>query len=712
VPLATSDATPVTLPPLLKDNPRLDQWVQFETPGRVTVSTGRVEIGQGVLTAMLQIAADELDVLPNRVDLQTGDTALTPNEGYTAGSQSIQFGGIAMRLACAEVRSQFLAAAASRLKCAAADLSITDGAVFHQGTATGQDYWSLADGVDLTRSVTGRVAIKSATEYRVVGQNTARIDLADKVFGAPVFIHDMKLDGMVHARVVRQPHCGGTVANIDEAAICRAGKGSVEIIRHGDFIAILGVDETVVDTAASVAPSHVTWDGIDPINPLQEEARWLLQQPTIDQSLGAPPPNDPLQADYEASFSRMHVAHASIGPSCGLALYCEGKLQVWTHSQGVYPLRAALARTLKIDPAAISVKHVQGPGCYGHNGADDAAADAAVIAVLKPCTPIRVRWRREEEFGFEPVSPAMVVTVRATLNATGKPIDWTTEIWSGKHVNRPGSGGNLLAAEALPDPPPSPPAFEAVGPPGAGTRNGEPLYSFAARRIVHHLIPETPVRTSSLRGLGATVNVFAIEAAMDDLAARAGQDPVAYRLSVLPDPRARACIERVARMCGWQPSGPAGTGHGRGIGFARYKNMAGYAAVVAEVEVDENVRVLNVWCAADGGLVINPDGAINQLEGGIIQGVSWALKEGVRLDTAGISSRDWDSYPVLRFSEAPELFVELINPLTDLPPLGLGEATGGPTVAAIGNAVNQALGARIRELPMTRERVMATLLQD
>jgi nicotinate dehydrogenase subunit B len=335
-----------------------------------------------------------------------------------------------------------------------------------------------------------------------------------------------------------------------------------------------------------------------------------------------------------------------------------------------------------------------------------------VIAFLKPGTPVRVQWRREEEFGFEPVSPSMVVTVRATLDEAQRPIDWTTEIWSGKHSNRPGGGGNLLAAEALPDPPPPPPSVEAVGPPGAGTRNGEPAYGFAAKRIVHHLVPETPVRTSSLRGLGATVNVFAIEAAMDDLAQRAGQDPIAWRLAVLPDPRARACVELVARMCGWQPGASIGNGRGRGIGFARYKNMAGYAAVVAEVEVDENVRVLNVWCAADGGLVINPDGAINQLEGGIIQGISWALKEGVRLDTAGICSRDWESYPVLRFTEVPELFVELINPLTDLPPLGLGEATGGPTVAAIGNAVARSLGARIRELPMTRERVMAALLRD
>ncbi len=408
----------------------------------------------------------------------------------------------------------------------------------------------------------------------------------------------------------------------------------------------------------------------------------------------------------------MHVAHASVAPSCGLALYRDGRLQVWTHSQGVYPLRDALARTLKLDPATISVKHVQGPGCYGHNGADDAAADAAVIAMQTPGKPVRVRWRREEEFGFEPVSPAMVVTARAALDEAGRPSDWTTEIWSGRHGSRPGGGGNLLAAEALPNPPPAPPATESPNPPGAGTRNGEPLYGFPAKRIVHHLIPETPVRTSSLRGLGATLNVFAIESAMDELAERAGEDPVAYRLSVLPDPRARAVVEHAARMSDWRAGVPSATGHGRGIGFARYKNLAAYAAVVVEVEVDENIRLLRVWCAADAGLVINPDGAVNQLEGGIIQAASWALKEGVRLDNNGISSRDWEGYPVLRFSEVPEIAVELVAPAADLPPLGVGEASGGPTVAAIGNAVAHALGARLRDLPLTRERVMAALLKE
>ena len=698
-----------TLPPLLAANPRLDQWVRFPSPGRVTVSTGRVEIGQGVLTAMLQIAAEELDVAPDRILLQTGDTDLTPNEGYTAGSQSIQFGGVALRQACAEVRALFLDHAAGNFGYSRPDLAVRDGAIVHRTEPTGHDYWSLAGAVDLGRHATGRPATKSVRDYRVVGHNVARLDLAAKVFGEPVFAHDMALDGMVHARVVRLPRRDATITAIDEAALRRAAKGPIEIVRDGNFLAILGGDETVVEAVAAVAPNHVTWDGVDAINPFQEEARWLLQQPSIDRTIG--PPAAPVESRLEATYTRMHIAHASVVPSCGLALYRDGRLTVWTHSQGVYPLRDALARTLKLDPAAISVKHVQGPGCYGHNGADDAAADAAVIAFRKPGNPVKVRWRREEEFGFEPVSPAMVVTVSAALDGAQRPADWTTEIWSGRHTSRPGGGGNLLAAEALPNPPPAPPASESSYPPGAGTRNGEPLYAFPAKRILHHLIAETPVRTSSLRGLGATLNVFAIESFMDELAERAGMDPVAYRLSVLSDGRARAVVEHAARVAGWKPGLPPGTGRGRGIGFARYKNLAAYAAVVAEVEVDEKIRLLRVWCAADAGLVINPDGALNQLEGGIIQAASWALKEGVRLDTGGISSRDWETYPVLRFSEVPEVLVKLVNASADLPPLGVGEASGGPTVAAIGNAVAHALGARLRDLPLTRDRVMAALLK-
>jgi nicotinate dehydrogenase subunit B len=719
------------LPQMLAQNPRLDQWVGFPEPGVVRVATGRVEIGQGVLTAMLQIAADELDVAPHRIRLATGDTALTPNEGYTAGSQSMQFGAVALRLALAEAHALFLDRAATLTGHPRGELAIEDGTIVHGRAPTGHDYWSLAPSVDLARFATGSARPKTAAERRVIGSNMPRVDLAAKVFGQPAFIHDMQLPGMRQARVIRQPRRGATLATIDEAAIRRAAKGPVEVVRSGNFVAIVGADETAVEAAAAAAPLHVTWDNVEPINPLQEEARWLLQQPTIDQSLGAPPAAALAGVRREASFTRMHIAHASIGPSCGLAQYRDGRLEVWTHSQGVFPLKAALARALKLDPAAITVHHAQGPGCYGHNGADDAAADAATIALMRPGAPVRVRWRREEEFGWEPVSPAMVVSVQAALDVAGRPADWTTEIWSGRHGSRPGGGGNLLAAEALPDPPPPPVPREAGSDGvGAGTRNGMPLYAFAQKRIVHHLVAETPVRTSSLRGLGATVNVFAIESFVDELAAAAGEDPVAYRLAQLQNPRARAVIEKVAAMSGWQPNplpnpppqvgegrvgaiGSSGNepARGRGIGFAQYKNMAAYCAVVAEVEVDEAVRVTRVWCAADAGMVISPDGATNQLEGGIVQGVSWALKEAVRLDQAGIASRDWEGYPVIKFSEVPQIDVALLGAHTDNPPLGIGEAAGGPTVAAIGNAVAQALGARLRDLPMTRDRVMAALLQ-
>ena len=702
----------VALPGPLNDNPRLDRWVAFPTPGKVLIGTGRVELGQGVLTAMAQIAADELEVAMERIAIRSGDTDLTPNEGYTAGSQSIQFGGVALRQACADVRALFLDQAARIAGCAASELSVRDGTILRNDASTGQDYWTLAAAVDLTTNATGAGARKPVAALHHIGESDARLDLPDKIFGKPVFIHDMRLPGMVHARVVRQPNRGASIDTIDEKAIMRAAKGKVGFVRTGNFLAIVGNDETAVDLAATAAVNAVTWQNVEKPSALQAEASWLLQRPWVDRLFGAPQPAAPLTGErFEATYSRGYLAHASISPSCGLAEYRNGRLTVWTHCQGVFPLRASLAKALGLDASAIAVQHVQGSGCYGHNGADDAAADAAIIAMQMPGKPVRVRWRREEEFVYEPKTPAMVVKVRAALDTAGKPTDWTQEIWSGTHNKRPGAGGVLLGAVALPEPMPEPPLSdvpEANG--GGGTRNGEPLYAIATKRMVHHLVAETPVRTSALRSLGATANVFAIECAIDEMAARAGQDPVAYRLSITADPRARAVIEKVAAMARWNANESGGAGHGRGIAFARYKNRAAYSAVVVELTVDAAIRLDHVWCATDAGLVVNPDGAINQLEGGIIQSASWVLKEQVRFDD-GVSSIDWETYPVLKFSEVPEIDVDLINTKDDTP-LGVGEATAGPTAAAIGNAVSHALGARIRDLPLTRERIMAALLKN
>jgi CO/xanthine dehydrogenase Mo-binding subunit len=699
-----------TLPLSIQNNRRMDKWIRFEPDRTVRLAVGKVELGQGNVTALAQIAADELDVDLNRISVLSGDTNDAPDEGQTTGSQSIEVSGRSVRLVSAELRARVLERLARRLNCNPSELYVEDG-VFRRGDApTGHDYWNFASADDFAPDIEGKATPKPHTAYRYVGKPVPRRDLPGKIAGAG-FVHDMARPDMLHARILRQPCRGALLASFDEAALRRAERGVFSIVRVGNFMAFVGADEQVVQRAAAAAPSHARWDNVPRIAAPQQEAQWLVGQPSNDRLLGDPLPTGELRNVVSASYSRPYVAHASMAPSCALAEYRDGHLSVWSHTQGVYPLRTALSHVLGIAEDTITVRHAHGAGCYGHNGADDVAVDAAVIAMQLPDHCIRVQWRREEEFGFEPAGPAMHITIRAALDDAGRPVDWTGEIWSPTHVQRPSSGGNLLTHEALPTPPPDPRPTdppEANG--GGGTRNAFPLYDFAAKRVLHHLVLRAPVRTSALRGLGALPNVFAIECFMDELAERAGVDPVEYRLSVLSDLRARRLLENLARQCNWAVRGPAGSGRGLGLGWARYKNRAAYAAVAVEVEVEQEVRLSRIWCTADAGLVINPDGARNQLEGGIVQAASMVLKEQVQIEGEGITSLDWESYPILRFSEVPEIETEIIH-APDLPTLGMGECTFGPTAAAIGNAVAHALGARIREMPFTRDRIAAALLQ-
>ena len=699
------------LPTSIVNNRRLERWLRFLPDRTLRLAVGKVELGQGNVTALAQIAADELDISLERISVLSGDTQDAPDEGQTTSSHSIEVSGTSVRLVSAELRARVLDRLAQRLNCNPSEITVEDG-VFRRGDAsTGHDYWNFTAPEDFARDIEGNAPTKPPSAYRVVGQPIPRRDLPAKVSGG-AFIHDMVRPDMLHARVLRQPNRGATLAALDEAAIRRAAGGEIRVVRTGNFVAFVGADETVVQRAAAAAPAHATWTNVRTRSPRMQEAAWLVGQPSHDRTLYAetPPPADAPNV-VQASYSRPYVAHASMAPSCALAEFRNGRLEVWSHTQGVYPLRASLASVLGLSADAITVRHAHGAGCYGHNGADDVAVDAAVIAHAVPNHCIRVQWRREEEFGFEPFGTAMHVTVRALLDDAGKPADWTAEIWAATHTQRPSSGGNMLTHEALPTPPPDPRPTdppEAGG--GGGTRNALPLYDFPVKRIVHHLVLDPPVRTSALRGLGALPNVFALEGFMDELAERAGVDPLTYRLSLLSDPRARHILLNVADRCGWASRGPAGSGRGLGLGWARYKDRAAYAAVAVEVYVDAEVRVRRVWCCADAGLVINPDGARNQLDGGIVQAISMTLKEQVKLDENGVASLDWSTYPILRFSEVPEIETEIVH-APDLPTLGMGECTFGPTAAAIGNGVAHALGARIRDMPLTRERIAAALLK-
>lgn len=701
---------PNALPFSLLDNPRLDQWVAFPAPGRVAVRTGKVELGQGVLTALLQIAAEELDVAPGRIDLTSGDTASSPNEGYTAGSLSIQVGGAALRLVGADVRALMLEEAARRLQCEVECLAVEDGVILKDGAPSGLDYWRLAPGLDLARPATGSAPVKAPGKLRLVGQNLPRTDLPEKLGGAP-FIQDLAPPDLLHARVLHRPRRGAHLEAVGEAGAARLG--AVTFHRSGDVVAVMGDDEAQVQAAFTRLKDRARWSGGVELTEADAEAISLL-----DRSLAPPrvvergaPPGAAIARRLEATYSKPYIAHGSIAPSCGLAKFEDGRLTVWTHSQGVFALRGAIGRALGLDPAAIHVIHHQGAGCYGHNGADDAAFDAAFVALARPGRTVRVLWTREDELGVAPFGAAMVVKLAAGFDGAGRPEDWTIEVFSPSHGGRPGMNGavNLLTAAALETPPADPAPTDLPDAAGGGaSRNAFLLYDLPHQKLVHHFVTDAPVRTSSMRGLGAFANVFALECFLDEAAEAAGLDPVAYRLSLMSDPRARAVIAEAARMCAWDTPPP--DGFARGFAFSRYKNSAAYLAMAVELAVEEEVRVSRVWCAVDGGLIVNPDGARNQIEGGVIQALSWTLKEQVRFAEGAVSSNTWETYPILRFSEVPRIETRLMGDPAH-PPLGLGEVSQGPTAAAVANGVAQALGARLRHLPLTRERIMASLLE-
>jgi nicotinate dehydrogenase subunit B len=700
------------LPGSLQANRMLDAWLRINADGTATVFTGKVELGQGILTALAQIAAEELDLPLEKIRMISGDTGRTPNEGQTAGSLSVENSGTALRLAAAEARALLIALAAKRLGTGADNLRVVDGVI------SGPDgrqisYGEIAGDVDLHREASAKVAPKPTTGHKIVGKSIPRFDIPAKVTGGAAFVQDIRLPDMLHGRVVRPPRYGAKLDGVDEAK-ANSLSGVVAVVREGSFLGVIAEREEQAIKARTVLAESARWSGGPELPDANRIYEYLRSLPSKDTVIGEK--QAPVLAGarvLEATYTKPYIAHASIGPSCALAEFKDGKLTVWTHTQGVFPLRGELAKALRMEPASVRCIHAEGSGCYGHNGADDVALDAALLARAVQGRPVRLQWMRDDEFAWEPYGAAMVMQAKAALWPDGRIADWQYEVWSNSHSTRPAStsGSNVLAAWYLAEPLRMGPAGDPGQPAGGGDRNAVPLYDFPSQRVVKHFIPEMPIRVSALRTLGGYANVFALESFMDELAAAAGADPVAFRLAHMKDPRARAAIEAVAKKAEWK-EGEKGDGtRGRGIGFAKYKNLACYVAVVADVEIDHAtgaVRMTRAYAATDAGLIINPDGVINQIEGGIVQSASWTLKEQVRFDKNGITSRDWASYPILTMTEVPRVEVELINRPNERS-LGVGEGSQGPTVAAIANAIAHATGKRLRDLPFTPERVKSAL---
>ncbi len=711
LPGAAAHADDAPLPGSLKETPLLDAWIRVGPDGVVTAFTGKAELGQGLKTALIQVVAEQLDIAPARVTLVTADTARTPNEGFTAGSHSMQDSGTALLNAAAQARLLLLDAAAADLGVATAVLTVEDGVVHAPGGAT-RDYGTLAGRLSLHVRAQPGGGLKDPAAYRVMGTAMPRVDIPAKVTGGAAYLQDMRLPGMLHARAVRQPSAGATLLHADTDAVARM-PGVVKVVRDGSYLAVVAEGEWQAIKAMRALAASAAWQETATL-PEQSEAPAVIRSlPARDiPVLTWTNPAAPEVKRISARYTRPYQMHGAIGPSCALAALTDDGMTVWTHTQGVYPLRAALAQLLGMPPEKVRCVHVEGSGCYGHNGADDVAADAALIARAMPGRPVRVQWMREQEHTSEPYGPAMVAEVSGALDAEGRIVDWDYGVWSNTHNRRPNVGGLLLQNAALSTSLPVPPPAPIPMPEGGGERNSNPIYALANAQVVSHFVPDMPLRVSAMRALGAYLNVFAIESFMGELAIAASADPVEFRLRHLTDERARAVVQMAAERFDWNKPPPREPGRGRGFAFARYKNLGAYCAVALDLTVEHEtgrIQLGRVVAAVDSGQPINPDGIRNQIEGAMVQSASWTLYEQVRFDRRHITSTDWSGYPVLRFPAAPTSVEVHILPRPGRPFLGTGEAGQGPMAAAIANALNDAAGVRLRDLPFSSDRVKAAI---
>jgi len=702
------------LPSNVLSHPIASQWINFLENGNVVVFSGKVELGQGISAALIQTVCNELGFSSHQVELTAGDTKHSPDEGYTAGSQSVEVGVSAIKYVCRVIRSAYITTAAKILNCKTSELSISQG--LFKSTHQSLSYFQISTTLTLKDFRIDDPELKILDHPLPERIDIDRVDLLKK-FTSAGYIHDIELPDLWHARVVRGPHPQSKPQNLNIQTL-KALRGVDQVFVKNNFVALIGKNEEQLIQALAKAQKEIVW--VKPKTPVYDSIEELLvnqnKQSTIvvDESPTQKEKHSPTKS-LTRRYSRPYIAHASIGLACAIAQPTndssnnEINLTLWSHSQGVFKLKEQICRALSLELGEVRIIHAPGAGCYGHNAADDVAFDAAFIANSLNIT-VRVVWTRADELAQSPMGSASLVELCAHITNEGDISNWNAQVWSNTHLSRPGWGDGIqlmgywsaFGDELKPIP------KDVPLPTGGGLRNIIPPYKLEALKIEHHFISDSPVRVSALRSLGAHANVFAIESFMDELAEQIQIDPVVLRLRNLKNDRAKAVIQKVSEMSNWTSRGPAGNSNGLGLAYSQYKNHAGHCAIALQVEVTHKVTVQKVWACVDAGAIVHRDGLLNQIEGGIIQSLSWTLKECVQWDSDSVTSADWDSYPILGFDEIPEIHIELIENAGDIS-LGAGEVAAGPTAAALSNALSHALGIKFRNMPFTIENITQTI---
>jgi len=685
---------------------RVDGFLAIAPNGLVTVYSGKVDLGTGVRTALTQIIAEELDVPIDRVTLIEGDTELTPDQGTTSGSFSIQNGGMQLRRAAATARQALIRRAATRLECDISTLSIRDGVIT---AASGHQLpiGDLADGSTLALEIEKTAPEKVPAEYTIVGKPVRRLDIPDKVNASFTFMQDFNLPDMLHGRVVRPSGFGASLASCDESSIAGI-PGIVKVVRINNFLGIVAKSEwSAIKAAQQLKVTWSTWQGLPEQSKIWEHVRStpIVRDDVTSRIGGSRAALDSAPHRLEATYDFAIHTHGSIGPSCAVANFAGGKLTCWTASQATHDLRKQLAAMLAIGEEKVRCIYVEGAGCYGRNGHEDAAADAALLARAVG-KPVRVQWMRADEHGWDPKGPPTLLDMRAGIDAQGNMVAWESELFvpDGTAGLVPLVGADLAGLNSL----------GKLSPGGVLNDLAIP-YAIPNVTTTAHRLQSTPLRPAWIRSPGRLQNTFANESFLDEIAAAIGADPLDIRLQHLNDARGKELLERLARLSKWRerpkPDRNADVVTGHGLAYVKYELVRTYVGSVAEVEVNRKtgeIVVKRFHVAHDCGQIINPDGLRNQIEGCMIQTTSRTLKEEVTFDRSMVTSLDWASYPILTFPEIPEVIIDLIDRPSEVP-WGGGEPSCAVVPSAIGGAVFEATGVRLRSLPFTPAKLKAAL---
>jgi CO/xanthine dehydrogenase Mo-binding subunit len=709
LPARAADATKFAGKPV--DGAEIDSFLAIHPDGSVTVFTGKVDLGTGLRIAVRQMAAEELGLPIGKVDLVEGDTLLTPDQGRTGGSSGLTQGGVGVRQAAATARERLVALGAERLNRPASELVLADGQVRLQNGGAGVAIGELIGGKRLNLKVNPKVALKDPKTYTVVGKPLSRPDLPGKCTGTETYVHDFKLPGMLHGRVIRPPSLGAKLLSVNEASI--AGIPDVRVVRVRDFLGVVAKTEWAAVRAASTLEARWSeWEGLPAIAGLPD----FLRKSTIDHDEFPIKRGDAKAAmptgakHFSGSYYFPYQGHASMGPSCAVADFRPDGLTIWTGSQSTHLFRTIFSESFNLPPEKVRLIYLEGSGCYGQNGHEDACADAAILS-RETGSPVRVQWTRQDEHGWDPKGPPQPVDLRAAVDAQGNIVAWEAETWIPAWSNAKGTIP-LVALDSAG-------ITQRQGRwPGSLDENLDPPYTSPNATVVIHRLKDSPLRPGHVRAPGKVANCWAVESLIDDIASAVGEDPVQYRLKRLTDPRAIAVVKRTAEMLDWQPrpqpiakTGVKGKLAGRGFSYVRYRGNEVYLAMAMQVTVDSatgKVAVERVVCAHDCGLVVNPDALKNQIEGSIVQSLSKMLLEEVKFDRSRVTSVDWASYPVIRFPDVPAIEIALID-RPDQPLMGAGEASLAPVGGALANAVFDATGVRLTTVPFTPARLKAAL---